>query len=405
MEFYITPDKRQECEKKIDRMFKKFTVKPTVTYSPVQKVNKTTCVDDGHGTLSATYYKEVLDAIKVTISNIVEGEWTLVSSVYYKENIMTVVDNDLFKSIPSQYGLSYIKCDHCGSTHKNRKEAHILYKSSTDEWMQVGSSCIDKMLPNGRYFNSIALKLFETIVDRLGGCSSSLWSTWMPESHYWNAALNIDKAIMIVKSYRETKPCWQKKEFNEYGELVKESSSKELADYAETWGNSNEIDSEYVAKVAEYVNSLEGGYDDWSGEPTFNQKIKDSFENGYVAVRDMYLAFFAQKGYQDSITVDTFGELVEANGIIRGEKFTFSGKVMSVDDVETIDYMGYPTTVYLYTLKDDKTGLLFEKEVSYKGVMDTYKQEDDTYKFSGKVKYIAYKRHIIGFGGRLSKAK
>ena len=395
MKFYITTDKKNECEKRINRMFKKFSTQPQVTYTLVSRQEER----DGE-TL-------VLDAYLVEIEDIQQSEWTLVATVHYNLGMVFMIDDNLFKDIPAHLGLNYIKCDYCGTTHKSRRESHILYNNVTGEWFQVGTACVDKMIDGGKYLSTIT-KNVEKLTVKLGGHYGGSWETWIPDYKYWSLAMTIKQAVCLVKKFRsEVSFLWKRAEYNEYGEKVVEGTSTMLKDYAKNQLKSIEVDEEYFNKVAAYVDTLNGGYDDWTNEPDLNQKIKDTFENGFVKVAELFTAFFAQKGYESTLEKVGFEKDLETYQIKKGERFSFNGKVVSVDEIEVPSYSYYcPTTIaYLYTLKDDATGLFFEKEVGSKSTMESFKQEDGNYKFSGKIKYIAYRNQRVVFGGRLSKAK
>ena len=414
MDFYITPDKRQDCEKALDRMFKHFEVKPTIEYSPVQKVTKMTITEwhgDGDSGVSTT--RSILDAIKVTIEDIQKGEWRLVANVNYSDGIMELVDSKMFKNIPEGFGLEYTKCDYCGGKHSNRKMSHILYNTVNGSWKQVGSSCVNKMIAGGKYLSNLMVKLTEVFIIKFGGCDDMMWEggSWMPADRYWNKAISIKMAITLAKKYwNEESQVWKKAEYNRFGEKEVDGTADKLKYYVAELINKTEVNEEYFSSVAEYVDSLEGGYDSWNNEPTFNQKIKNAFENEWISVGEMFLAFFTVKGYESSIHSSEFAKEVEALGIVKGEKYLFSGKLVEVEKLEP-DYDCYNPydwmnrTTWLFTLKDDATGILFEKEVANKSVMDAFKSEDDTYKFKGTVKYIAFKKQRVVFGGRLSKAR
>ena len=67
MEFYIMPDQRQKCERKLELMFKHWDNKPSVEYSEVQQVVKTTTVVYQGGMADENgyeRYREKFDAIK-----------------------------------------------------------------------------------------------------------------------------------------------------------------------------------------------------------------------------------------------------------------------------------------------------------------------------------------------------
>ena len=123
------PDQRQKCERKLELMFKHWDNKPSVEYSEVQQVVKTTTIvyqggmadENGH-----SRYVEKFDAIKVTIGDMCAGDWSLVAAVYYNEGIVTMVDKKLFKEMPSKFGLEYTKCDYCGGTHTRRVKSFVV---------------------------------------------------------------------------------------------------------------------------------------------------------------------------------------------------------------------------------------------------------------------------------------
>ena len=396
MEFYITPDKRQKCEQVIDKTFSKFTAKPKVSYETVKKLV----------TKDKDQYE--IELLKVTIEDIQQNEWTLVATVNYREDAMLVVDDSLFKSIPESLGLSYTKCDFCGSTHSNRKESHILYNSSKDEWMQVGTACVDKMVDGGKYINRVMASL-DKVVNKLGGCHSESFSSWMPDFKYWSLAIKIKKAVELIKKFRAEKSfVWRKAEYDENGDKVFEGTSSQLKDFAKWHHNTiKEADDEYFSKVQAHVDSLEGSYDDWTGEADMNQRIKDCFANGYVKVAELYLVFFAQKGYEDTLGKSQFEQDLEKFGIAKGEKFEFCGTIENIEFLEGEGpYWDWTSRdSWLYTLVDDRTGMRFEKEVASKSTINAFEQSDGKIKFVGTVKYIAYRTHTIVLGGRLSKAK
>ena len=119
----------------------------------------------------------------------------------------------------------------------------------------------------------------------------------------------------------------------------------------------------------------------------------------------MYLAWFAIMNYKNSITAASFEERIKELGIEKGVEFNFSGNLETINTYETVDFRGYDVIGYTAIFKDDATGLTFSKDISYPSVIDKFINKDGKYKFSATVKFIAYKRQYVGFGGRLRKAK
>lgn len=402
MEFYISPENRQSVEHKLDLMFKHFTVKPTVVFNPVEKVIKQTIYDYGYEGHSRNLEK--IQAIKVEISNIETQSWVLVATVDYKNERLLMVDARYFKSIPEQFGLDYTKCDHCGSEHKNRVESHILYNPEENRWMQVGSTCINKMVDGGKYLNGIMLKLFN-VISMFGGCDGEAWEGgyWRPSSNYKFTALYFKDAVMVAKHYMDNvSDVWEKPEYDEYYRTkVSEGTNDKLMKYECPYIPEDEKTFDIVK---DYFNTIE--YGEVGYEKSLTQKIKDAFENEYIVLGEMYLAWFAIMSYKNSINTQSFEEKIKSLGIEKGMVFNFYGELKAKNPVEVDDYMGYDTHIeYDCIFEDEKTGLKFSKQVSSLSTIEKYLQEDGKYKFAGTIKYIAYKRQYIGFGGRLKKSK
>lgn len=411
MEFYINPDDREKCEKKLSRLFKGFNQKPKVTYSEVQKVIKTEATvyyggDSDDNGISINHYK--IDAIKVTIEDFQMNEWRLVASVFYREGFVTICDKELFKSIPSQYGLEYKKCDHCGGNHGSRKESHILYNTEQNKWMQVGSSCVSKLIPDGKYLATIAVKLHEVFEIYIGGCDEEEWHSggWMPKSHFSQMAIPFKTALMAAKQYRGEDPAnkkWAKPQYERGVKVVNGTNDNLINYYAKH--KDIQIDAKFINTIFAYLGTLEAGVD-YDGNPDFNAKMKNAVDDEFVAISEMYLAFFAIKGYEDSLTQKDFEGILENLKIEKGQKYDFVGELVEIEAVEaTYWYTGEDTIQLVAVLKDSSNGLTFKKDISHRDVLSPYKDENDIYHFTCTIKYIAYKNRYIGFGGRCSKTK
>ena len=413
MEFYISPDDREKCEKKLSRLFKGFNQKPNVTYSEVQKVVKTEATvyyggDSEDNGIDINHYK--IDAIQVTIEDFQMNEWRLVASVFYREGFVTICDKQLYKDIPSQYGLEYKKCDHCGGNHGSRKEAHILYNTVQNKWMQVGSSCVSKLIPDGKYLATIAVKLHEVFEVYIGGCDEAEWhgGGWMPKSHFTQMAIPFKTAIMAAKLYRDEKPenkKWVKPEYDR-GVKVVAGTNDFLIGFLTAERENIILDEEYIKTIYSYLETLESGID-YDGQPDFNAKMKSGMSDEYIAIGEIYLAFFAIKGYEDSLAKKDFEEILKNyTEIEKGKKYDFVGELVEIETVEATDwYTGEDTIQLVAVLKDSNNGLTFKKDISHRDVLLPYKDENDIYRFTCTIKYIAYKNRYIGFGGRCSKTK
>ena len=402
MEFYISPETKQQVEHKINLMFKHLEEKPKVTFGTVEKIIKETIYDYGYSGHSRQRTK--VEAIKVEIEDIRTSYWVLVATVDYQHNKLLMGDARYFKDIPEQYGLSYTKCDHCGAEHKHRNESHILYNEDTDEWMQVGSTCINKMINGGKYLNGLMMKLYD-VITMYGGCDGDGWyhGWWKPSKSYLYEGIQIEEAIAYCLNYmKENGDTWQKSEWN--GSIKTPGTNDFLIDKMRK-GDPVEIDEDFFNKVRRYFDDMERGEDDEYNGPSLTQKIIDAFTNDFITLKEMYIPWFAITMYNNTFKKADFEDLVKKHGIEKGMEINIHGTLEALNAIETIDWRGEEGYVYEAIFKDDATGIKFTKEISYPSVIDRFKQEDGTYKFAGTIKYIAYKRQYVGLGGRLKKSK
>lgn len=408
MNFYISPDQRINLERKLDKMFKHLEVKPAVTFGPVEQIVKETIMN--YGSEGYSRQRTKIQAINVNIEDIEVSKWVLVATVDYRMGHLLMCDSRLFKHIPEQYGIQYSKCDHCGSTHKNRIESHILYNTETFKWMQVGSTCINKMINGGKYLNGLMLKLYN-VIDMCGGCGEEEWEggSWRPSKRYLIEGISMVDAMMVCNDYRKkVDDIWHKSQYDDFdGRKIAGGTNDALIGYYKAMESENRIpeaDMELIEAVKKYYESIP--YGEVYYEKDLNQKIKDAFENEFIALYEMYLAWFAVESYKKSLTTSDFEKKVKELGLEQGSEVLLNVELKSSVAVQTADYMGYGHhTEYECTFYDEATGLTYMKNVSSMDLLDKFIQPDSKYRFIGTVKYIAFKKQYIGLGGRLKKAK
>lgn len=401
MNFYISPENRIACEKKINKILSGLTVKPNVTFSEKTKVVKTTVITDGEGNHEFRYEK--LSAIFVEIEDIKVSEWVLVATVDYKNNALLMGDSKLFKNIPEGFGLEYIKCDHCGSVHKSRTESHILYNTLTEKWMQVGSTCVNKLINGGKYLNKLMLKLYD-VIRFFDGCrEEDFGPKWRPSNKWVTEAIPFKRAIAICNKYMtEVSNVWTKAE-RWHGEKTTDGTNDKLMSFYHT--NDIEDNEELFNNVKAYFDGLEYG-EVLDYEKSLTQKIKDAFEDEFIMLYEMYLPWFAIDIYNKSLTKGDFEKLLADNNIAKGEEFEFNGTVVSKEYVEAYDhYTGKEYEVPVYTLRDEATGIIFVKEISSDTAMDKYMVGENKFHFVGKIGYVNNFKRVVNFTGRLKKAK
>lgn len=419
MKFYILANQREPCKKHLDKMLKHLTTKPTITFGEVERKTKTvkTTFAGDYDELDVNTTKYQVDVILVSIEDLAIREWRLVASVYHYEGVVAMVDSKLFKDMPKQFGLDYHRCDFCGSTRGNRKISHVLYNTVTNEWKQVGSECVNKVINGAKSLAKFVCDLYEFIQVKLGGCEYGDFDGWSAPDHSRLQAISLKQAVALCRSYREhvgTK--WVKSEWD--GRFKTEGTNDKLQQcYGEYATNGWIIeDEELFENVCRYVDTLNGGFD-WDGEPDFNQRIKDAFADEYICFGDIYLAYFALKGYEDSIGKNAFLNKCKEEGIEKDGHYNFSGVLESFKfEQSPYVYGGYETVC---TFKGDN-GMTFEKKLSGLNVLAKFtkeKIEDEFgcienrfyigkhYDFSCSVKYIVSTKEIVVFGGRMSKTK
>lgn len=407
MDFYITPDCRQKCEHKLELMFKHWQQKPTIEYSEVQQIVKATTIVYTGGMADEngySRYKKKFDAIKVTIGDLSVGEWTLVATVYYDENMVSMVDSKLFKEIPKQYGLEYKKCDVCGGTHTRRTKSFIVKSKETGEWKQVGSSCVDKLVAQGRYMKDISVKLFECFTVYLGGCDEFGWegSSWRPADHYLSKAVRFDYAIAVCDAFiKENGDEWTKAEYDR-GQKIKPGTFDYLSGFFSDF--KGDEDDELYRAVCKYYEDKEGSRN-WCGEKDLTQKIKEAIEDEYIGIGECYVAFFALKSYKESLTAPEWKKALASNGIEKDVKYEFRGKLLSIDAKESEDVYGYKVMEYFAQLEDSKSRLKFYKQIAHSNVLEKYKLDDGTYAFMCNIRWIDNRKRKVKLGGRMSKIK
>lgn len=404
MEFYISPETRTNVENKLNKMFKHLSEKPQISFSPVEKIIKTTIIDQGCDGHSIKRCK--INAIRVEISDIKTGDWTLVATVQYGEQRILMSDSRFFKNIPEKYGLDYLKCDHCGSTHTRRIESHIMYNQKTGEWMQVGSTCVNKMINDAKYINGLAIKLYD-LVSLVGGCGEEDWFSggWRPSYKYLHEGIYFEEGMEYCLSYmKKHGNVWQKSVWD-YGRKIADGTNDDLIRYMKDPDSEKTIDQDLLNSVRNYYMGMERGVDDPYDGPNLTQKIIDAFNDDFITLNELYIAWFAINNYKNHISSASFKERIDNLGITKGTEYEFCGNLECFNKFETYNWRGEETFAWTAIFKDDNTGLIFTKDVSDKMTVEKYLCEDGKYRFNATVKYISYNKQQIAFGGRLRKSR
>ena len=397
MEFYILPNEVDNFRKKFDKMASKLTNPPMCTIDkPKQELVRRNYVSPDMPIIfnsNDTCKKYFVTLRRVVIEDIKFDEWTLVASIFHRENIVSMMNRDHFVVMPKHFGVDYIKCDFCGKNESRRVESHVLYNEVTHEWKQVGTSCINKAFGGSKYFAEFMYKLYD-VIQLLGftwsGDENDDFGGGRPiPDHFLAEAVEVERVIPVVCNYRENvMPIWEKVEYS--GDTKYEGTTDLLNAYMV--GHPAEINHEYNAKVFEFVNTLEC---DENNADDFNTKIKRAFECGYISRYEAYLIFFAVLKYEESLC--PFTEKLAEAGVVSGEKFRLRCSILREKMFVDRDY------IYEFILRDENTGLIFVKRSSTPFGIDKYKIGDNLYEFTSKIGYISHNTRIIYLRGRLSK--
>lgn len=390
MTIYILPDKVDAFKKKLNRMISHLEIKPFVTYSePTQhKITDLHIYNKGwDGRAKNVYF---LDLIEVTIDGVCQGDWIMVATVFHQEGITKMINTELFKHKPSQFGSNYYKCDHCGRKESRRNTSHIIFNVKTNEWRQVGSTCVNKMFDNGKYLAEFSVNLFNCIEENFGCCIDNLSGFWgrIPD-HYYQQAISVKDMVHCVRDFREAgNTKWKKPEYE--GRIkVADGTTTDLNDFYNTWVDNPKIDEKFYGVVSEFVKGLDD-------ESDFNVNIKKAFEAEYIARHEVYIPFFAVKMYLESL--NPYDKQVAKAGIKVGEKFAIEGSIKKKHFYEGFYGCGYEITIV-----DNKTGFEFIKDTSNPDLFEKFTDKEGIIRFSSAIGFIDCRRNHIKLSGRISK--
>lgn len=296
MRVYIPVDCKEQFSHKVELMVAKFEKKPMVTYSEPKVIMFRTAVVCEDGVINE---HEAVNAIEVEIEDVEVGGWELVASVDYQLGSMFIVDEAMFKHIPAGYGLGYKKCDICGKVH-----ASILYNKESGEWMQVGTSCVNKLFSQGKYLAKFCYDLY-AVVKMFDGCGMEGLGSWRPSQKYVFQAVPTMDALKAVLAYQvEYGDVWEKTSYVEgaYGRRTKiDGTNDKVRDYYFKGEYEDKDCTELYAKILAYVSAF-------GDESEFKVSVKNAFVNEFINACDMFRVWFGLKMYRDSL-VDFEGDV------------------------------------------------------------------------------------------------
>lgn len=95
---------------------------------------------------------------------VIHNDWEFIAVVEHKEtgNVIRQFKQDI--EVPKKYYNTDSICEHC-NTKRRRKDTYLIHNTCTDEWKQVGESCLTEFT-NGMDAEEVAryISLFDSII-------------------------------------------------------------------------------------------------------------------------------------------------------------------------------------------------------------------------------------------------
>jgi hypothetical protein len=288
-----------EVEKKLNRIAKKCKKHGNdFTFSiEGEEIREIQHEDD----LVAGHYKFILVNVEGT-AKINDWECIAVLEIHEVGNIIRRINNEI--DIPERFKTSKNICEHCNS-RRERKNLYVIHNVITDEWKQVGGSCL-KLYTNGLNMEYVTYYLdgiteLEENNGIIGGCGGQ---------KYYSVHSVIGRAVEIINQtgYFNSQAGLPTKNLvstivcDKWGHGVDEVN-KLLALYKFTevyFRNSDfykEETNDIVNKIIEYYMSLEDNSE-------FVHNVQVMLKEGYVSVKNFGFLCYLPEGYAKHIQME-----------------------------------------------------------------------------------------------------
>lgn len=270
----------------------------------------------------------------------VEGEyiingWRFVATIEHKDsgNIIRSIDPKLEDKIPEIYRTCAPYCDHCKQA-RHRKDTYLIYNESTNEFKQVGKSCLME------YTCGLSADICAEICSCIPMCES---------------ACELDDEFMrSVKASMRTSSCVSSKEIKEVSyAYVKQNGYKSgettraIADLVFNGRSNARGSKEQIEKVDAWVKSLDANND-------YLKNAKVAWESSYSEYRDIaFIASLINTYFKEMTRKD---EIAKSNNTYMGnvgDKVVFkvaSKRVLYCKG----KYAYYGDEVYMFELHDEQ---------------------------------------------------
>ena len=248
--------------------------------------------------LVAGHYKFILVNVEGT-AKINDWECIAVLEINKVGNIIRRINTEI--DIPERFKTSENICEHCNS-NRSRKNLYVIHNVVTDEWKQVGGSCL-KLYTNGLNMEYVAAYLdgiteLEENDGLVGGCGGQ---------KYYEVGSVIGRAVEIInqtgyfssQAGLPTKTLVSTIVCDKWGHGVDEVN-KLLAihKFAEVYFRNSDFykeeTNETVSKIIEYYMGLEDNSE-------FVHNVQVMLKEGYVASKNFGFLCYLPEGYAKHI--------------------------------------------------------------------------------------------------------
>lgn len=394
MKFYIYAKNQETVSKKLNKIFSKLSKKPSVTFGePVLARCKWQWLN-ADGTKADKRKIRFISMVEVNIEDIFLSDWVLVANVSHIRKAFNIVSYKYFNKTPIKYGPDYTYCDVCEKNHKNRNMSHVLYNPVTNKWMQVGTACLHKISDCGKYIATPEEKINKVIYEANGyaeGDENGMERVIKSVDHAdFNIAVDKYELLSVVFDYYKDHNVWIK--------ANRESRTTILNMYDDAVNNNTITVNKYnLDCIIKKLNNLNYTSD-------FCKSMYEVINSELVNLSDIHFLFYAVKMYYDDIKKQEFIDVINANNIITGNKYTVCGTIVNRYTVDAFDIYSHRDVEVTYThIKDNASGIVFI--TTSREIEKFYNADTNQYEFIGIVGNIDYRNFDIKVKGRLSRVK
>lgn len=394
MKFYIYAKNQETVLKKLNKIFSKLSKRPEVTFGEPtlvrckwQWINRDSSEADRRKI-------RFIPMVEVNIEDIFLSDWVLVANVSHIRNALNIVSYKYFKKAPIKYGPEYMRCDVCEKNHKNRNTSHILYNPVTNKWMQVGTACLHKISDCGKYIATLEDKINKVIYEGCGyaeGDENGMERVIKVVDHSdFDVAVDKYELMSVVFDYYQDHNVWVK--------TNRESRTTILNMYDDAVNNNTlKVNKYSLDCIIKKLNNL-------NYTSNFCKSMYEVINSELVNLSDIHFLFYAVKMYYDDIKKQEFIDVLTANNIVTGNKYTVCGTVVKQYTINAYDPYSCRDVVVTYThIKDNASDIVFI--TTSKEIEKFFNPDTNQYEFIGTVGHIDYHDFDIKVKGRLSRVK